>query len=312
MRLVYVGIALTVLLGIAAFVSRGHRSPAGSGAHDRAASQWLGNVVFTVWMLAMFAGAILFVYLQSIRKRDANRSRFQIRPLLTSLLFFAVVLVGMVLLYNKLGHRQHGPNFGGGAAKVGNTLQKAERQRLKAHQIQSPTFVWPLAAGFAALVFGASVTALIRSHRRRSNLIAELEMRQQLANLVDETLDDLRAEADPRKAVIAAYARMERILGVHGLERHAAEAPLEYLSRVLAELHVTEPAVRQLTELFERAKFSHHAVDHRMKDEAIEALEAFRDEMRAIGARPEPRTLLPEEVPGAPIRVFGRTMKGST
>jgi len=233
-RLVYVAIALTVLLGIAAFVSRGHASPAGSGAHDRTASQWLANVVFTLWMLAMFAGAILFVYLQSMRKRDANRQKFQIRPLLMSLLFFSVVLIGMVVLYNKLGNRQHGPNFG--ATRIGKTLSKAQRQQLKAHDLHSPAFVWPLAAALAALVFGASVTALIRSHRRRSDLIVELTVRQELANLVDETLDDLRAEADPRKAVIAAYARMERILGVHGLERRASEAPLEYLTRVLAEL----------------------------------------------------------------------------
>ena len=33
-----------------------------------------------------------------------------------------------------------------------------------------------------------------------------------LADVLDETLDDLRAEADPRRAVIAAYARMERAL----------------------------------------------------------------------------------------------------
>ena len=39
--------------------------------------------------------------------------------------------------------------------------------------------------------------------------------------MLDETLDDLRNEADPRKAVIAAYARMEKILAGHGLGRRA-------------------------------------------------------------------------------------------
>ena len=43
---------------------------------------------------------------------------------------------------------------------------------------------------------------------------------------VDESLDDLRAEPDPRRAVIAAYARLERVLAAHGLPRFAAEAPL--------------------------------------------------------------------------------------
>ena len=37
------------------------------------------------------------------------------------------------------------------------------------------------------------------------------------ADVLDETLDDLRAETDPRRAVIAAYARMERALAAFGL-----------------------------------------------------------------------------------------------
>ena len=46
---------------------------------------------------------------------------------------------------------------------------------------------------------------------------------------LDESLDDLRAEPDPRRAVIAAYARLEQVLASHGLPRITAEAPLEYL-----------------------------------------------------------------------------------
>ena len=60
------------------------------------------------------------------------------------------------------------------------------------------------------------------------------------AAAVDESLDDLRAEPDPRRAVIAAYARLERVLAAHGLPRKPAEAPLEYLGRMLAELSVSD------------------------------------------------------------------------
>jgi hypothetical protein len=84
--------------------------------------------------------------------------------------------------------------------------------------------------------------------------------------------------------VIAAYARAERILGAHGLPRRPFEAPLEYLSRVLLELRVRAGAALELTELFERAKFSPHRVDETMKDEAIEALAAVRDDLRAAAA----------------------------
>ena len=109
----------------------------------------------------------------------------------------------------------------------------------------------------------------------------------ELAAAVDESLDDLRAEPDPRRAVIAAYARLERVLAAHRLPRRASEAPLEYLGRMLAELSVSPLAARRLTDLFERAKFSQHAVGPEMKEEAISALETVRDDLLAARALAE-------------------------
>ncbi len=98
---------------------------------------------------------------------------------------------------------------------------------------------------------------------------------------LDESLDDLRAEPDLRKAIIAAYARMERALAGAGLPRRPAEAPLEYLERALLELETSAGAVRRLTDLFEWAKFSQHEPEPQMRDDAIDALVAVRDELRA-------------------------------
>ena len=102
----------------------------------------------------------------------------------------------------------------------------------------------------------------------------------ELATIVDATLDDLRAEADPRRAVIAAYAQMEATLARHGLPRERSEAPFEYLSRMLRELRVRAASALALTELFERARFSDHVIDAAMKNEAIDALLAVRDDLR--------------------------------
>jgi hypothetical protein len=104
------------------------------------------------------------------------------------------------------------------------------------------------------------------------------------AALLDETLDDLRAEPDPRRAVIAAYARMERALAAYGFARRAFEAPLEYLDRISSPLHERLPPARrlvfELTHLYERAKFSLHEIDVAMKHDAITRLEFLRDELR--------------------------------
>ena len=135
-----------------------------------------------------------------------------------------------------------------------------------------------LAAGGLLLVGG------IYAVRRRGKLQSAIEDPDAAAALysaLDESVDDLRAERDARRAVIAAYARMERTLHGHGFPRFRAEAPLEYLSRVLRELRVRSEAVLALTELFERAKFSRHEIDADMKEEAIGALIAVRDDLRA-------------------------------
>lgn len=100
---------------------------------------------------------------------------------------------------------------------------------------------------------------------------------QDLAAAVDESLDDLRRERDPRRAVIAAYVRLERILARHGLPRRDVETPSEYAARILQELGLSELAVEGLTHLFELARFSRRDIDRSLQDQAIAALVAIRE-----------------------------------
>ena len=102
-----------------------------------------------------------------------------------------------------------------------------------------------------------------------------------LAAALDESLDDLRTDPDLRRAIIAAYARMETALAAAGIPRHPAEAPLEYVERALLSLDTSAEAVRRLTDLFEWARFSHHEPEPSMRDDAVDALVAVRDELRA-------------------------------
>jgi uncharacterized protein DUF4129 len=129
--------------------------------------------------------------------------------------------------------------------------------------------------------FGALAAVVVLGPRLgRTLLDARAGRHGTVAALVDESIDDLRSESDPRRAVIAAYARMERGLGRAGLARKPFEAPLEYLRRVLLDLQAGAQPVGRLTELFERAKFSRHDVGEDAKDEAIECLLAIRGDLR--------------------------------
>ena len=97
---------------------------------------------------------------------------------------------------------------------------------------------------------------------------------------VEVGLDALRREPDPRRAIIAAYAAMERSFSRAGLGRHAWEAPIEYLRRVLQGALGAPEDVQTLTYLFEVAKFSEHPVDESMRTGAIGALERIREATR--------------------------------
>jgi hypothetical protein len=57
---------------------------------------------------------------------------------------------------------------------------------------------------------------------------------------------------------------------------------------VLHDLELEPVAVERLTALFTRAKFSQHDVDTTMKEDAIEALERVRDELRLAREAHEP------------------------
>jgi hypothetical protein len=127
-----------------------------------------------------------------------------------------------------------------------------------------------------ALAAGAWLLLQRRRAEPRSQPVAA-----ELLLAIERTIADLRAEPDPRTAVIAAYAQMERALADVGLQRRPEEAPREYLGRVLPDVGAQQRSVERLTSLFERAKFSPHAIDAAMKDEAIDALETLRDDLRS-------------------------------
>ncbi len=102
-----------------------------------------------------------------------------------------------------------------------------------------------------------------------------------LEDLVEESLEDLRSEADPRRAIVRCYARFERAAADAGLERKPWFTPMEFMRETLARLPVPRAAVPTLTGLFELARFSHHALGPRERDRALDALHEIRTAMEA-------------------------------
>jgi hypothetical protein len=93
---------------------------------------------------------------------------------------------------------------------------------------------------------------------------------------VEAGLEPLRGPADPRAAVIEAYARLEQVLAERELGRRAPEAPREYLGRVLRERDMPERSLTTLTALFEEARFSQHPIPRSAPRRALSELENAR------------------------------------
>lgn len=86
-------------------------------------------------------------------------------------------------------------------------------------------------------------------------------------------LDDLRAEPDPRVAVIRAYARFEHALAAARAPRAPSQTPTEFMRTTLARLAVPVRPVARLTTLFEIARFSDRHVDATARDSACDCLD---------------------------------------
>ena len=98
---------------------------------------------------------------------------------------------------------------------------------------------------------------------------------------VDAALAPLREPADPRAAVIEAYARMEHVLAERELGRRTPEAPREYLRRVMREQGMPEESLTTLTALFEEARFSRHPIPESAPRRAASELQTARAALAA-------------------------------
>ena len=112
--------------------------------------------------------------------------------------------------------------------------------------------------------------------------MSEAEDADVVRRAVEAALEPLRDPADPRSAVIAAYARMEKVLAERELGRRRPEAPREYLARVLSEGGMPERSLTTLTEMFEEARFSRHPIPQSAPGHARGELENARAALETV------------------------------
>src|SRR5919201_2278648 len=262
-RLFWSGIALMALLALVAVASRAHRPGGGSGAQAGHAPTLLGDYLATIAWVVVPVGAVFVLWgLTQSRRLSALAGRTHWRRTLVTFVVLSLLLAAGVFLVDRHGGiRLFGRN--GQETTPASTTPATVLPRKGRHAHVVPParahFRWlpVLVLGSVVLGLVVSLGAAAALRRRDGEAIdEEAALAAALNEVLADSLDDLRAERDPRRAVIRIYARMEKTFAAYGVAREPAEAPLEYLARVLDSLRVSAYSLRRLTQLFERAKFS--------------------------------------------------------
>ena len=276
-RLALVAFGLLALLAVVAFATR-----SGFGGSSKAApTPGYVSYAFTAFLIVfvLMIPVAAYVLLIQAREGEVARKSFKSRVLqnIATLVFFGVIAFGVIYL-----KRHHGHIFNLNPRALNNLSPRNHARRGGRKTQFEPAFEWPvLAIALVALaVAGAFAYLSYRRRKLRTAVPLEPSVAEDFVASISDAIGDLEAEPDARRAVIAAYARMEGVLARHGLSRKPSETPVEYLGRILGGLTSRSDAIARLTSLFEEAKFSRHEIDVAMKSDAIDALRAIRDDLQ--------------------------------
>ena len=265
--------AVAVVLGLLLVVGASARRPLNGGAAAPSLPTWPLLFVVGVGLVVSAAlGIAVLGPIMRVRAGHPGRSALRAGPLTLSLSL--LVPAAIIALYTPQGATGERKVIAQPAPASHNKLAGKPGDRGADHT----TGVAALTAGIGAGVVGFAALALVRARRRRE---AEIEPRATVAAGARDAAAAAAIPADPRAAVLAAYARMETALASVGLARRPSDAPREYLARLEAGLGGGRAPAARLTELFERARFSPHPVGEDLREEAIGALETLRMQLEA-------------------------------
>ncbi|WP_205878313.1 DUF4129 domain-containing protein [Mycobacterium camsae] len=186
------------------------------------------------------------------------------------------------------------PNSGANGPGTGGAPQPAQPPRHK----DTPDMLGSLLA-FVPVLLMLFVGGFIVSRRRRRPAVtaahadgpvesppleAASESLVRAAEVGLAEMTDLSRE--PREAIIACYAAMERELAnVPGAVPQEFDTPTEVLARAVEQRALQAQNAVQLVNLFEEARFSPHVMDEGHRETAVRVLELVLDEIAPRSGR---------------------------
>lgn len=232
---------------------------------------WLGiPLLVLVWLEALFL-------LVLVAQREKGRRR---QPPASTLAGQLVMLVAVVALAIAL--RNHsGIGLDAAMRSLLNTgggpLPEAAGEALPA--VRSPVIEGIVETSLLVLtvmaIGGMAWLCLVLLPRRRRGQPSPF-VSSELQAAVEDSLDDLRHLPDARLAIIRCYDRFEKALAGADVRRSPWETVMEFMREALRHPHLPQEAVRELTGLFEVARFSRHELGPSHRERAWQALMAVK------------------------------------
>ena len=279
-------VAILLALTAAGLRSRGTFSH----APDRALAGASGAVVATVLTVTEGVALVAFVLVLAMarprRKPKADDDEPPRLPFpwwaktLAVLAAVAVMITPLaVLLTRKTRPRTAAPQARAGVLGGGGAPP-----RLPAPPHGSP---WPLLAGMLiALALLLALTAWSRRTRRRATGPSRDQARLALGQSLAAGRAALAGPRDPRAAIIACYAAMERGFAAAGSAPSAADTPAEVLARATGAGLVRSGSAARMAGLFRRARYSSEPMTGADSAAAASALDQMQADLGSAGAAP--------------------------
>jgi Domain of unknown function (DUF4129) len=267
--------AAAVLLLVAAAAVGLRAGGAFSAAGNNSVLGVSGHLLYwslTAVEVALALTGVVLLVARLVWVRGGGKPRERKRRSIWWLLLLPLGVFGVARVIAKL--RGHGlaPRATAQGTAAGGRLGAAGH-----HVPPSPT--WPVLVVFA--VVAVTAFALARYRRRPADLAftKPAPAAEPLAEAVTAGEQALRAEPDPRTAIIGCYAAMERSLAEAGSPAEAADTPAEVLARATEGGLVRSRWAGTLTGLFRRARYSSHPMTEADRTTALGALAAVRADL---------------------------------
>jgi len=251
-----------------------------------------GSVSIEVFAAAEGAGLIACVILLALlpRRREHDAEEEQLRwrapvqwwvKTLGVLLCLAIYLAPVVILIVERGRK---------AVTAPAPTRPLVPLPGTGHQVapSQGSLMWPFVAGMIIAAVAVLVVA-VRSRLRRHGDGTSRPGRVRAASLLAEGLragsDALAAGGEPRQAIIACYAAMERGFAAAGSAPAVADTPAEVLTRARRAGIIRSGSAEVLTGLFRRARYSSQPMTSADSGAAASALAQMRADLADSAAR---------------------------